>query len=46
VVWKLDRLGREMLRVLHTVNELTVHGFTLVSVMANTRISQGSVENP
>ena len=32
VVWKLDRLGRNMLHILQTVNELTDHGVTLVSV--------------
>jgi DNA invertase Pin-like site-specific DNA recombinase len=32
VVWKLDRLGRNMLDILQTVNELTDHGVTLVSV--------------
>lgn len=32
VVWKLDRLGRNMLHILHTVKELTNRGVTLVSV--------------
>lgn len=32
VVWKLDRLGRNMLHVLQTVKELTARGVTLVSV--------------
>jgi len=32
VVWKLDRLGRNMLHILQTVKELTNHGVTLVSV--------------
>jgi DNA invertase Pin-like site-specific DNA recombinase len=32
VVWKLNRLGRNMLHILQTVNELTDHGVTLVSV--------------
>lgn len=32
VVWKLDRLGRNMLHILHTVKELTDRGVTLVSV--------------
>ena len=32
VVWKLDRLGRNMLHILQTVKELTDHGVTLVSV--------------
>jgi len=31
VVWKLDRLGRNMLHILHTVKELTDRGVTLVS---------------
>lgn len=32
VVWKLDRLGRNMLHVLQTVKNLTDRGVTLVSV--------------
>jgi DNA invertase Pin-like site-specific DNA recombinase len=32
VVWKLDRLGRNMLHILQTVKELTSRGVTLVSV--------------
>lgn len=32
VVWKLDRLGRNMLHILQTVKELTGRGVTLVSV--------------
>ncbi len=32
VVWKLDRLGRNMLHILQTVKELTNRGVTLVSV--------------
>lgn len=32
VVWKLGRLGRNMLDILQTVNELTDHGVTLISV--------------
>src|SRR5436305_11927290 len=32
VVWKLDRLGRNMLHILETVKELTNRGVTLVSV--------------
>jgi DNA invertase Pin-like site-specific DNA recombinase len=32
VVWKLDRLGRNMHHILQTVNELTDQGVTLVSV--------------
>ena len=31
VVWKLDRLGRNMLHILQTVKELTDRGVTLVS---------------
>ena len=31
VVWKLDRLGRNMLHILHTVKELTDRGVTLIS---------------
>jgi DNA invertase Pin-like site-specific DNA recombinase len=32
VVWKLDRLGRNILHILQTVKELTDYGVTLVSV--------------
>ncbi|GAA2553659.1 hypothetical protein GCM10010409_30960 [Mycolicibacterium diernhoferi] len=32
VVWKLDRLGRNMLHILQTVRQLTDRGVTLVSV--------------
>jgi DNA invertase Pin-like site-specific DNA recombinase len=32
VVWKLDRLGRNMLHILQTVKELSHRGVTLVSV--------------
>lgn len=32
VVWKLDRLGRNMMHVLQTVKDLTERGVTLVSV--------------
>ena len=32
VVWKLDRLGRNMLHILQTVKDLTNRGVTLVSV--------------
>lgn len=32
VVWKLDRLGRNMLHILQTVKDLTERGVTLVSV--------------
>jgi DNA invertase Pin-like site-specific DNA recombinase len=32
VVWKLDRLGRNMLHILQTVKELTNQGVTLVSI--------------
>ncbi len=32
MVWKLDRLGRNMLHILQTVKELTRRGVTLVSV--------------
>ncbi|SCX15229.1 recombinase family protein [Mycolicibacterium fluoranthenivorans] len=32
VVWKLDRLGRNMLHILQTVTDLTTRGVTLVSV--------------
>jgi DNA invertase Pin-like site-specific DNA recombinase len=32
VVWKLDRLGRNMLHILQTVKELTNSGVTLVSI--------------
>ncbi|KUI20510.1 hypothetical protein AU192_16415 [Mycobacterium lehmannii] len=32
VVWKLDRLGRNMLHILQTVRDLTARGVTLVSV--------------
>lgn len=32
VVWKLDRLGRNMLHILQTVRDLTGRGVTLVSV--------------
>ena len=32
VVWKLDRLGRNMLHVLQTVRDMTERGVTLVSV--------------
>ena len=32
VVWKLDRLGRNMIHILQTVKELTVRGVTLVSI--------------
>ena len=32
VVWKLDRLGRNMLHILQTVKELTERGVSLVSV--------------
>jgi DNA invertase Pin-like site-specific DNA recombinase len=32
VVWKLDRLGRNMLHILETVKALTDRGATLVSV--------------
>ena len=32
VVWKLDRLGRNMLHILQTVKELTDRSVTLVSV--------------
>ena len=32
VVWKLDRLGRNMLHILQTVKELTDRGITLVSI--------------
>ena len=31
VVWKLDRLGRNMLHILHTVKDLTDRGVTLIS---------------
>ena len=31
VVWKLDRLGRNMIHILQTVKELTDHGIILVS---------------
>jgi DNA invertase Pin-like site-specific DNA recombinase len=32
VVWKLDRLGRNMIHILQTVKELTDRGITLVSI--------------
>ena len=32
MVWKLDRLGRNMIHILQTVKELTNRGVTLVSV--------------
>ena len=32
MVWKLDRLGRNMLHILQTVKELSHRGVTLVSV--------------
>lgn len=32
IVWKLDRLGRNMLHILQTVRDLTTRGVTLVSV--------------
>jgi DNA invertase Pin-like site-specific DNA recombinase len=32
VVWKLDRLGRNMIHILQTVQDLTDRGITLVSV--------------
>jgi DNA invertase Pin-like site-specific DNA recombinase len=31
VVWELDRLGRNLWHILHTVKELTDRGMTLVS---------------
>ncbi len=32
VVWKLDRLGRTMIHILQTVQELSKRGVTLVSI--------------
>ena len=32
VVWKLDRLGRNMIHILQTVKDLTDRGITLISV--------------
>jgi DNA invertase Pin-like site-specific DNA recombinase len=44
-VWKLDRLGRNMLHILETVKALTDRGVTLVSTVARPQLRPQAVSS-